>query len=182
MIRRLPCDIRKRVSAISQYMLADIDKDTVEFAPNFDDEEMEPTVLPARYPNLLVNGISGIAAGYATNIPPHNLSEVMDAAIYRIQYPDCSLDELMEFVQGPDFPTGGIVQGIEGIKEAFTTGKGRVVVRSKCEIVQTKTDQQIIVHEIPYEVIKSNLVRKIDEIRLNKSIEGIIDVRDEVGP
>ncbi len=168
-----------RLSAISQYMLADIDKDTVEFAPNFDDEEMEPTVLPAQYPNLLVNGISGIAAGYATNIPPHNLSEVLDAAIYRIQYPDCSLDELMEFVQGPDFPTGGIVQGIEGIKEAFTTGKGRVVVRSKCEVVQTKTNQQIIVHEIPYDVIKSNLVKKIDEIRLNKSIEGILDVRDE---
>ena len=168
-----------RLSPISQYMLADIDKDTVEFAPNFDDEEMEPTVLPAQYPNLLVNGISGIAAGYATNIPPHNLGEVLDATIYRIQYPECSLDELMEFVQGPDFPTGGIVQGIEGIKEAFTSGKGRVVVRSKCEIVQTKTIQQIIVHEIPYDVIKSNLVKKIDEIRLNKSIEGILDVRDE---
>lgn len=168
-----------RLSPISQYMLADIDKDTVEFAPNFDDEEMEPTVLPAQYPNLLVNGISGIAAGYATNIPPHNLGEVLDATIYRIQYPECSLDELMEFVQGPDFPTGGIVQGIEGIKEAFTSGKGRVVVRSKCEIVQTKTNQQIIVHEIPYDVIKSNLVKKIDEIRLNKSIEGILDVRDE---
>lgn len=168
-----------RLSPIAQYMLADIDKDTVEFAPNFDDEEMEPTVLPTQYPNLLVNGISGIAAGYATNIPPHNLSEVLDATIYRIQYPNCSLEELMEFVQGPDFPTGGIVQGIGGIKDAFTSGKGRIVIRSKCEIVQTKTNQQIIVHEIPYEVIKCNLVKKIDEIRLNKDIEGILDVRDE---
>lgn len=168
-----------RLSSIAQYMLADLDKNTVEFAPNFDDEETEPTVLPAQYPNLLVNGISGIAAGYATNIPPHNLSEVLDAAIYRIQYPNCSLDELMEFVQGPDFPTGGIVQGIQGIKDAFTTGKGRVVVRSKCEVVQTKTNQQILVHEIPYDVIKSNLVKKIDEIRLNKAIDGIMDVRDE---
>lgn len=168
-----------RLSSIAQYMLTDLDKDTVEFAPNFDDEEMEPTVLPARYPNLLVNGITGIAAGYATNIPPHNLSEVLEATIYRIQYPNCSLDELMDYVQGPDFPTGGIVQGIEGIKDAFKSGKGRVVVRSKCEIVQTKTNQQIIVHEIPYEVIKCNLVKKIDEIRLNKAIEGILDVRDE---
>ena len=168
-----------RLSAIAQYLLNDIDKDTVEFAPNFDDTEMEPTVLPAKYPNLLVNGISGIAAGYATNIPPHNLSEVLDAAIYRIQHPTCSLDELMEFVLGPDFPTGGIVQGLEGIKEAFTTGKGRIVVRSKCEVVQTKTNQQIIVHEIPYEVIKCNLVKKIDEIRINKTIDGILDVRDE---
>ena len=168
-----------RLSSLSQYLLEDIDKDTVEFAPNFDDTEMEPTVLPAKYPNLLVNGISGIAAGYATNIPPHNLSEVLDATIYRIQHPSCSLDELMEFVLGPDFPTGGIVQGLEGIKDAFTTGKGRIVVRSKCEVVQTKTNQQIIVHEIPYEVVKSNLVKKIDEIRINKQIDGIMDVRDE---
>ena len=168
-----------RLSPLAQYLLNDLDKDTVEFAPNFDDEEMEPTVLPASYPNLLVNGISGIAAGYATNIPPHNLSEVLDAAIYRLQYPNCSLDELMEFVQGPDFPTGGIVQGIEGIRDAFETGKGRIVVRSKVEVVQTKTNQQIIIHEIPYEVIKCNLVKKIDEIRLNKTLEGIMDVRDE---
>ena len=142
-----------RLSPLAQYLLNVLDKDTVEFAPNFDDEEMEPTVLPASYPNLLVNGISGIAAGYATNIPPHNLSEVLDAAIYRLQYPNCSLDELMEFVQGPDFPTGGIVQGIEGIRDAFETGKGRIVVRSKVEVVQTKTNQQIIIHEIPYEVM-----------------------------
>lgn len=168
-----------RLSPLAHYLLNDLDKDTVEFAPNFDDEEMEPTVLPASYPNLLVNGISGIAAGYATNIPPHNLGEVLDAAIYRLQYPNCTLDELMEFVKGPDFPTGGIVQGIDGIKEAFSSGKGRIVVRSKTEVVQTKTNQQIIVHEIPYEVIKCNLVKKIDEIRLNKTLDGILDVRDE---
>ncbi len=168
-----------RLAPLAQYLLADIDKNTVEFTPNFDDTNMEPTVLPARYPNLLVNGISGIAAGYATNIPPHNLGEVIDATIYRIQHPDCELDELMEYIQGPDFPTGGIVQGIEGIKDAFTSGKGRIVVRSKVEVVQTKTGQQIQVHEIPYEVIKCNLVKKIDEIRLNKKIDGILDVRDE---
>lgn len=168
-----------RLSPIAQYMLSDIDKNTVLFAPNFDDEETEPTVLPARYPNLLVNGITGIAAGYATNIPPHNLSEVLDATIYRLQFPNCSLEELMDFVQGPDFPTGGIVQGKQGIIDAFTTGKGKVVVRSKAEVVQTKTIQQIIIHEIPYEVIKCNLVKKIDDIRWNKQIDGILDVRDE---
>lgn len=168
-----------RLAPLAQYLLQDIDKNTVEFTPNFDDTNMEPTVLPARYPNLLVNGISGIAAGYATNIPPHNLGEVIDAAIYRLQVPDCELDELMEYIQGPDFPTGGIVQGIEGIKDAFTTGHGKIVVRAKVEINQTKTGQQIIVKELPYEVIKCNLVRKIDDIRLNKKIDGIIDVRDE---
>ncbi len=115
-----------RLAPLAQYLLQDIDKNTVEFTPNFDDTNMEPTVLPARYPNLLVNGISGIAAGYATNIPPHNLGEVIDAAIYRLQVPDCELDELMEYIQGPDFPTGGIVQGIEGIKDAFTTGRGKL--------------------------------------------------------
>lgn len=168
-----------RLAPISEYLLSDIDKDTVEWAPNFDDTAMEPTVLPARYPNLLVNGISGIAAGYATNIPPHNLSEVIDATVYRIQYPNSELDELMEYIQGPDFPTGGTVQGIEGIKDAFRTGKGKIMVRSKVEIVQTKTNQQLIVHEIPYEVVKCNMVKKIDDIRLNKKIDGIIDVRDE---
>ena len=168
-----------RLSKIADFMLVDIDKDTVLWAPNFDDEKMEPTVLPSRYPNLLVNGITGIAAGYATNIPPHNLGEVLDAAVYRIQHPRCSLDELMQFVQGPDFPTGGIVQGIDGIRQAFESGKGRVVVRSKVEIEQTRSLQQLIVHEIPYEVVKSALVKKIDDIRLNKKLEGILDVRDE---
>ena len=168
-----------RLAKISDYLLQDIDKDTVEWAPNFSDEKMEPTVLPARFPNLLVNGITGIAAGYATNIPPHNLNEVIQASIYRISHPDCSLEELMQFVKGPDFPTGGIVMGLDGIKQAFQTGRGRVLIRSKVEVVPTRTIKQIIVHEIPYEVIKSNLVKKIDEIRLNKKIDGILDVRDE---
>lgn len=168
-----------RLAPIAQMMLQDYDKDTVTFAPNFDDTEMEPTVLPARYPNLLVNGITGIASGYATNIPPHNLNEVIDATIHRIQFPNCSLDSLMNFVKGPDFPTGGIVQGIEGIKEAFTTGKGRIIIRGKAMIEKTKTIQQIIITEIPYEVIKCNMVKKMDEIRINKDIDGIIDVRDE---
>ncbi|MEG2244270.1 MAG: DNA topoisomerase IV subunit A [Erysipelotrichaceae bacterium] len=168
-----------RLAHIADYLLADIEKDTVLWAPNFDDTQEEPTVLPARYPNLLVNGITGIAAGYATNIPPHNLNEVIEAAIFRIQFPDCDLEDLMEYIQGPDFPTGGIVQGIEGIKDAFRSGKGKIIIRSKVEIVTTKTNQQIIVKEIPYEVIKCNMVRKIDDIRLNKLIDGIIDVRDE---
>ncbi|MEG0823543.1 MAG: DNA topoisomerase IV subunit A [Erysipelotrichaceae bacterium] len=168
-----------RLAPLSKYMLSDIDKETVQFVPNFDDTDSEPTVLPARYPNLLVNGITGIAAGYATNIPPHNLSEVINATVYRIENPNCSLIELMNIIKGPDFPTGGIVQGVEGIKDAFTTGKGRVVVRSKTVINQEKTCQQIIVSEVPYEVIKCNLVKKIDEIRINKKIDGILDVRDE---
>lgn len=168
-----------RLSKIAEYLLMDIDKETVSWSLNFDDTDYEPTVLPARYPNLLVNGITGIAAGYATNIPPHNLGEVIDAAIYRIQYPSCGLPELMEYVQGPDFPTGGIVQGKQGIIDAFTSGKGKIMVRSKVEIAQAKTCQQLIIHEIPYEVIKCNMVKKIDDVRLNKKIDGILDVRDE---
>lgn len=168
-----------RLSHISDYLLKDIDKETVLWAPNYDDTANEPTVLPARYPNLLVNGITGIAAGYATNIPPHNLEEAIDASIYRIQHPNCSLEELMDFVKGPDFPTGGIVQGKEGIKDAFRTGKGRIIIRSKVKVEQTKTNQQLIIYEIPYEVIKSNMVKKIDDVRLNKKIDGILDVRDE---
>lgn len=168
-----------RLSKIAEYLLMDIDKDTVSWSLNFDDTDYEPTVLPARYPNLLVNGITGIAAGYATNIPPHNLGEVIDAAIYRIKYPNCTLEELMEYIQGPDFPTGGIVQGKQGIIDAFTTGKGKIMVRSKVEVNQTKTVQQLIVKEIPYEVVKSNMVKRIDDVRLNKKIDGILDVRDE---
>lgn len=168
-----------RLAPIAQMMLQDFDKDTVKFAPNFDDTEMEPTVLPARYPNLLVNGITGIASGYATNIPPHNLNEVIDACVYRIQNPQSTLDDLMEYVKGPDFPTGGVVQGIDGIKEAFSTGKGRIIIRGKVAIEKTKTIQQIIITEIPYEVVKCNMVKKMDEIRINKDIDGIIDVRDE---
>ena len=168
-----------RLGKISEYLLKDIEKDTVTWSLNFDDTAYEPTVLPASYPNLLVNGITGIAAGYATNIPPHNLNEAIQATIYRIRNPKCSLEELMEYMHGPDFPTGAIVQGIDGIKDAFRTGKGRIMIRSKVSIEQTKTIQQIIVHEIPYEVVKSNMVKKIDEVRLNKKIEGILDVRDE---
>lgn len=168
-----------RLSKIAEYLLMDIDKETVSWSLNFDDTDYEPTVLPARYPNLLVNGITGIAAGYATNIPPHNLEEVIDAAIHRIKYPKSTLEELMEYIKGPDFPTGGIVQGKQGIIDAFTTGKGKIMVRSKVEITQTKTCQQIIIHEIPYEVVKCNMVKKIDDVRLNKKIDGILDVRDE---
>lgn len=168
-----------RLSEISSYLLEDIDKDTVEWAPNFSDEKLEPTVLPARYPNLLTNGITGIASGYATNIPPHNLNEVVDACIYRIQHANSTLEELMQFVKGPDFPTGGIVMGLDGIKQAFQTGRGKVMVRSKVRIEQTRTIQQIVIYEIPYDVVKSQMVKKIDEIRLNKKIDGLLDVRDE---
>ncbi len=168
-----------RLAKIAGTLLEDIDKDTVLFAPNFDDTENEPTVLPARFPVLLVNGATGIAAGYATNIPPHNLGEVIDAAIYRMQRPKCSLEELMEILPGPDFPTGGIVMGKKGIVDAFTTGKGRVVIRARTEVVTGKTCNQIIIREIPYEVIKSSMVRKMDDIRLSREIEGIMDIRDE---
>ena len=168
-----------RLSKISSYLMKDIEKDTVSWAPNFDDTSKEPTVFPAAYPNLLVNGITGIAAGYATNIPPHNLNECLDACILRTQKPDCSLEEAMEYVKGPDFPTGGIIQGKDGIINAFKTGRGKIMVRSKVEIVSNKTLQQLIVSEIPYEVVKANMVKKIDEIRLDKKIEGILDVRDE---
>lgn len=168
-----------RLSHLANFLLEDIDKDTVEWTPNFSDEKMEPTVLPARFPNLLINGIAGIAAGYATNIPPHNLNEIVEACIYRLQHPDCDLDSLMKIVKGPDFPTGGIVMGIDGIHQAFSSGKGKVIIRSKTHFAKTKTIKQIVVTEIPYDVIKSSLVKKIDEIRINKSIDGILDVRDE---
>lgn len=168
-----------RLAKVTEVMEDDLDKDTVEMAPNFDDTENEPTVLPVPFPVMLVNGATGIAAGYATNMPPHNMNEAVDATIYRIQNPACSLSELMEIIPGPDFPTGGIVQGEKGIRDAFETGKGRVVVRAKCEIEQTRTIQQIVITEIPYEVIKGQLVKKMDEIRLSKEIDGILDVRDE---
>ncbi len=168
-----------RLAKVTQIMEDDLDKDTVEMAPNFDDTENEPTVLPVPFPVMLVNGATGIAAGYATNMPPHNLSEVIDATIYRIQNESCTLSEIMEIMPGPDFPTGGIVQGEKGIRDAFETGRGRIVVRSKCEIVEDKTCNQIVVTEIPYEVIKGQLVKKMDEIRLSKDVDGILDVRDE---
>ncbi|MDI9518284.1 MAG: DNA topoisomerase IV subunit A [Bacillota bacterium] len=168
-----------RLSKITGTMLEDIGSDTVEFTYNFDDTELEPTVLPSRFPLLLVNGSTGIAAGYATNIAPHNLNEVVEGTIYRLQNPNCTLEEIMNIILGPDFPTGGIVQGKQGIKDAFKTGKGRVVIKAKAEIVKTRTLQQIIITEIPYEVIKSNLVKKMDDIKLSKEIDGIMDVRDE---
>lgn len=164
-----------RLSKLSGELLRDIDKNTIAFAPNFDDKELEPTVLPARYPNLLVNGTMGISAGYATNIPPHNLGEVIDATIYRIDNPNCRLETIMNIVKGPDFPTGGIIEGIDGIRSAYETGKGKIVVKAKTRIEKNK----IIVTEIPYDVFKINIVRKIDEIRIDKKIDGIVEVRDE---
>lgn len=169
-----------RLSAISSELLRDIDKDTVDFAPNFDDSIMEPTVLPAMYPNLLVNGSTGISAGYATEIPPHHLGEVIDGVIMRIDNPACTVPELMQVIKGPDFPTGGIIQGIDGIQKAYETGKGRIIVRSRTAIEDTRGGkQQIVIDEIPYEVNKANLVKKIDEIRFDRKIEGITEVRDE---
>ncbi len=168
-----------RLSAIAVELLKDLDKDTVLMSLNFDDTEYEPTVLPAAYPNLLVNGATGISAGYATDIPPHNLEEVIDATIHRIKYPNCSLEKLMEFIKGPDFPTGAIVEGKQGILNAFKSGRGKVIVRSTSEMIEEKTMNKIVITEIPYEVNKAELVRKIDEIRFNRNIDGIIEVRDE---
>ena len=168
-----------RLSKISNELLKDIDKDTVAWAPNFDDTELEPTVLPSKFPNLLVNGTTGISAGYATNIPPHNLGEVIDATIKRIDSPNCRLETILEIIKGPDFPTGGVIYEAEGINKAFTTGKGKVVVRAKVDIQKIKGKTNIIVTEIPFDVFKSNITRKIDEIRIDKKIEGIAEVRDE---
>ena len=169
-----------RLSKISEELLRDLDKQTVEFVLNFDDTEEEPTVLPARYPNLLVNGATGISAGYATEIPTHNLGEVIDATIHAIDHPKATVKELMQFVKGPDFPTGGIIQGLEELEQAYETGRGKVVIRSKTKIEPIKGGKsQIIISEIPYEVNKALLVKKIDEIRLNKKIDGIAEVRDE---
>ena len=169
-----------RLSKIAGEMLQDIDKKTVDMVLNFDDTEYEPTVLPARFPNLLVNGATGISAGYATEIPPHNLSEVIDAILFLMNHPKATLEDLMDFVKGPDFPTGGIIQGLAGIKQAYETGRGRIVVRSRTKVVPRKGNKsQIEVSEIPYEVNKAQLVKKIDEIRILKKIEGIAEVRDE---
>lgn len=164
-----------RLSKIAGVMLKDIEKDTVVMAPNYDDTLLEPTVLPAKFPNLLVNGTTGISAGYATNIPPHNLSEVIDATIFRIDNPNSRLETLMNYIKGPDFPTGAIIEGLDGIKSAYETGRGRIIIKSKAKIEKNK----IIIKEIPYEVNKANLVRKMDEIRIDKKIDGIAEVRDE---
>lgn len=169
-----------RLSSISSQLLRDIDKETVDFIPNFDDTIQEPVVLPAKFPNLLVNGSTGISAGYATEIPPHNLEEVIDAVIMKIDKPNVTVDDLMTAIKGPDFPTGGIIQGVEGIKQAYETGKGKIFVRARAAIEDIKGNrQQIVIDEIPFEVNKATLVKKMDELRLDKKVEGIAEVRDE---
>lgn len=168
-----------RLSKISEELLKDIDKDTVMMAPNYSDTLLEPTVLPAKFPNLLVNGTNGISAGYATNIPPHNLIEVCDAVIKRIDSPNCHEDSIYEIIKGPDFPTGGIVEGLDGIKSAFKTGRGKLIVTSKSEFQKNKGKDQIVISEIPFEVNKAFLVKKIDDIRFEKKLDGIAEVRDE---
>lgn len=168
-----------RLSKISEELLKDIDKDTVMMAPNYSDTLLEPTVLPAKFPNLLVNGTNGISAGYATNIPPHNLIEVCDAVIKRIDSPNCHEDSIYEIIKGPDFPTGGIVEGLDGIKNAFKTGRGKLIVTSKSEFQKNKGKDQIVISEIPFEVNKALLVKKIDDIRFEKKLDGIAEVRDE---
>lgn len=168
-----------RLSKISNELMADLKKDTVDMAPNFDDTLLEPTVLPAKFPNLLVNGANGISAGYATNIPPHNLGEIIDATIKRIDSPNCYLETILDIVKGPDFPTGGVIEGKKGIIDAYKTGKGKIVVKSKYEFVKEKGKEQIVITEIPFEVNKQNLVKKINEIRIDKRIDGIVDARDE---
>lgn len=168
-----------RLAKISNVLLNDINKDTVEMAPNYDDTLMEPVVLPAGFPNLLVNGSTGISAGYATNIPTHNLGEVIDATIKRIDSPNCRLDSVLEVMPGPDFPTGGVIEGSKEIKNAYETGKGKIIVKSKYEVEKVKGKQMIIITEIPYEVNKAALVKKMNDIRIDKKIEGIAEVRDE---
>lgn len=168
-----------RLSKIAGELLRDIEKGTVNMAPNYDDTTMEPTVLPCRFPNLLVNGSTGISAGYATNIPPHNLVEVIDATIKRIDKPNCSFEEIFDIVKGPDFPTGAIIEGKKNIEEAYKTGKGKINIKCKYEIIKEKGNHQIVITEIPYEVNKANLVKKINDIRIEKKIDGIVEARDE---
>lgn len=169
-----------RLSKITTELLKDIEKETVDFIPNFDDTTEEPTVFPAKLPNLLINGSTGISAGYATNIPPHNLAEVIDAVVLKMEQPNATVDELMTKIKGPDFPTGGIVQGVDGIKQAFETGKGRVILRGNATIEKVKGNrEQIVIDEIPYDVNKATLVRKMDELHAERKVEGIQEVRDE---
>jgi len=169
-----------RMEKLALHLIGEIDKDTVDFYPNFDETLMQPSVLPSRFPNLLVNGSSGIAVGMATNIPPHNLGEVVDGCIHMIDNPDCTLDDLMEFIQGPDFPTGGLILGRSGIRAAYHTGRGRVVMRAKTEIEEMSNNRmRIVVTEIPYMVNKARLVEKIAELVHEKRVEGISDIRDE---
>ncbi|MGI9181355.1 MAG: DNA gyrase subunit A [Longimicrobiaceae bacterium] len=168
-----------RLAQIATEMLGDIDKETVDFAPNFDDRLLEPTVLPAKVPNLLVNGSSGIAVGMATNIPPHNLREVVDACVHLIDNPECTVEDLRQFVKGPDFPTGGLIFGREGIREAYETGRGRIVMRARAEIEEEGGREKIIVTEIPFMVNKSRLIEQIAELVRDRKIEGVSDMRDE---
>ena len=168
-----------RLSKISEELLNDLDKETVSWAPNFDDRFLEPTVLPANLPNLLINGTTGISAGYATDIPPHNIGEIIDATIKRIDSPNCRLDSILEIVKGPDFPTGGIIEGKDGIVEAYKTGKGKIIVKSKYEFVKEKGKEKIVVTEIPFDTLKSNIIKRIDEFRIEKRLDGISEVRDE---
>ncbi|MBE6148048.1 MAG: DNA topoisomerase IV subunit A [Firmicutes bacterium] len=168
-----------RLTKIAQIMLKDINRNAVEMTLNYSDEELEPTVLPANFPNLLVNGSTGISAGYATNIPPHNLGEIIEATVHRINNPNCRLETIMDIVKGPDFPTGGVVEGKAGLIQAYETGRGRVVVKAKTEIIKEKSTHQIIIHEIPYDVLKEGLRKKIEDIKIDKKVEGIVDVRDE---
>ncbi|AOM83023.1 DNA topoisomerase IV subunit A [Salisediminibacterium beveridgei] len=169
-----------RLSKIASEMLKDIEKSTVDFMPNFDDSIEEPVVLPGSYPNLLVNGSTGISSGYATDIPPHHLGEVIDAAIHQMDHPDCEVKDLLRFIQGPDFPTGGVIQGAEGLQRAYETGKGKVVLRGKAEVQSIRGNkEQIVITEIPYEINKANLVKKMDELRIDKKVDGIAEVRDD---
>lgn len=168
-----------RLSKIANVMLSDINKDAVKMTLNYSDEDLEPTVLPAHFPALLVNGSTGISAGYATNIPPHNLAEVIDATIKRIDSPNCRLDTILEIIKGPDFPTGGVVEGKDGLIQAYTTGKGKVVLKANYEIIEEKGKKQILIKEIPYEVLKEQLKKKIEDIKSDKKIDGIVDVIDE---
>ncbi|MGZ1576276.1 DNA topoisomerase IV subunit A [Staphylococcus argenteus] len=169
-----------KLSQLAEELLRDINKETVSFIPNYDDTTLEPMVLPSRFPNLLVNGSTGISAGYATDIPPHNLAEVIQATLKYIENPDISVSQLMKYIKGPDFPTGGIIQGIDGIKKAYESGKGRIIVRSKVDEETLRNGRkQLIITEIPYEVNKSSLVKRIDELRADKKVDGIVEVRDE---
>ncbi|HCY6109681.1 TPA: DNA topoisomerase IV subunit A [Staphylococcus aureus] len=169
-----------KLSLLAEELLRDINKETVSFIPNYDDTTLEPMVLPSRFPNLLVNGSTGISAGYATDIPPHNLAEVIQATLKYIDNPDITVNQLMKYIKGPDFPTGGIIQGIDGIKKAYESGKDRIIVRSKVEEETLRNGRkQLIITEIPYEVNKSSLVKRIDELRADKKVDGIVEVRDE---
>lgn len=168
-----------RLSRLSNVMLSDINKDSVKMTLNYSDEDLEPTVLPAHFPALLVNGSTGISAGYATNIPPHNLAEVIDGTIKRIDSPNCRLETILEIIKGPDFPTGAVVEGKNGLIDAYTTGKGKVVVRANYEIIEEKGKKQILIKEIPYEVLKETLKKKIEDIKSDKKVDGITDVIDE---